>query len=132
MNRYLPKLKDWVHVNAIESDAGGPEFKWRAVSVVPNSRNLNSFQLPVGVTKIDQDYLQDTSEITVERKSNFGTLMIGSNKNLPIEIENISSEDQVLISAKFVNHRGNFELRDQIYPVIIPSKRKITIEVFFK
>ena len=131
--RYTPKLKDWVHVNAIESDAGGPATTWRAVSVVPNSKNLNSSKKSsFKVTQIDQDYLQDTSEITVERKTNFGTMMIGSCKSLPVTIENISPKDQVLLSAKFVNYQGNFELQHQIYPVVIPSKGKIVLEVNFK
>jgi len=131
-NRYTPKPKDWVHINAIESDAGGPELIWRAVSVFPNSMNSKSFESSVGSTKVDQEYLQDTSEITVERKSNFGTMVVGSFKHLSIEIRNISPRHQTLISAKFANHKGNFELQNQICPVVIPSEETIAITVTFK
>ena len=62
INRYTPQIKDFVHITAIESHAGGLEFSLRAISVIPSSNNLRSSAQNCSLLTIsNRENLRDTS-----------------------------------------------------------------------
>jgi len=128
-------LKDFVHVNAIESNAGGMAFTWRAVSIAPSSNCLRGGnrpqQQPANVTN-KRPHLRDTCEISVEREADFGTMEIGTSKELVVKVSNIDALEHLLIDAKFLNQRSNFVIKDQSFPVMIPIDGSVNITVSFK
>ena len=131
--RYTPQIKDFVHVTAIESHAGGLDFAWRAVSVIPSSNNLRSStqnnNIPISCNRGN---MRDTAEIAVERESQFGFIEMGSEKELKIEIRNVDTIEQVLIDVRFINIKSNFEIRNNSFPIVVPIEGKVYIEVYFK
>lgn len=128
LSRYKPCLKDFVHVTAIESNAGGEDFMWRAISVVPAS---NSGRVAKNVSSTRTN-LKEAREIAIEKETDFGTVEIGSEKEIRIEITNMDLTDHTLLNAKFLNMRSNFEISNQSFPVIAPINGKIYVEIFFK
>lgn len=124
-----------MHVTAIESHAGGPDFTWRAISVVPSSNFLrehgNSSQQDLA--NGSRPNLRDTPEINVDRVPNFGNMEIGTEKDIVVEVRNVGTvDDQLLSDARFVNLRSNFEIRNQTFPVLIPPLGSISINVYLK
>lgn len=105
---------------------------WRAISIVPCSSYTRSTRNIDSTTLSGSANFQDVCGISVERDSNFGTMTIGSEKELRIEITNTYSTEHSLLNVKFLNTRSNFELRNQNLPVIVPINNKIYIDVFFK
>ena len=122
-------MKDFVHVTAIESNAGGEDFLWRAISVVPSSTNLRKnrngdLSAPAN--------LKDSPQISIEREVNFGVMEIGSEKEIRIEITNVDLAQHTLHNVKFLNMRSNFNIRNENLPVIVPVSGKIYIELYLK
>lgn len=104
---------------------------WRAISVVPCSSSVQPTR-NVDSTTFGSANFKDSCGISVERDSNFGTVVIGNEKELRIEITNTYTTDHSLLNATFLNSRSNFEIRNQNLPVIVPINGKIYIDVIFK
>lgn len=129
-SRYNPHLKDFVHVTAIESNAGGEDFMWRAISVIPASNSARAKKnVDLSSTRTN---LKEALEVSVEKEKNFGIVQIGSENQILIEVTNMDLMEHTLLNAKFLNMRSNFEISNQIFPVIIPINGKIYVEIFFK
>lgn len=76
--------------------------------------------------------MKNTSQITIERESNFGQMTVGTEKELLIEVRNIDDIDHLLYDTRFLNVKSNFEVRDQSFPVIVPTVGSVVVTVFFK
>lgn len=133
--RYKPVVRDAVHVTAIESNAGGEDFMWRAISIVPNSKNTSACSQHHGADQsiTTEVSFQDVGGISVERENQFGLMEIGSEKEIRIKIVNASITDISLLSAKFLNFRSNFEIRNQSLPVVLSAANgQFYLELYFK
>lgn len=126
-------LKDFVHVTAIESNAGGEDFMWRAISILPHS-NCRSFVSNTGLlpSLSHSRFQNENSKIIIEKTSDFGIVEIGTEKELKIEIINVDSVEHALINVRFLNIQSNFQLCDQSFPIIVAENSKIFVDVIFK
>lgn len=120
-------MKDFVRVTAIESNAGGEEFMWRAISIHPCTKNFRNVHIIPSV----QTY-KDIREISVERESDFGNMEVGTEKELRIKVTNKDAYEHTMIDVKFLNKQTNFEIRNLTVPVKVPAEESITIDTFFK
>lgn len=122
-------MKDFVHVTAIESNAGGEDFMWRAISVVPTSNcGRSTRNNDLSSTRI----LKEAREIAIDKETHFGSMEIATQKEIRIEVMNVDLFEHTLLNAKFLNTRSNFEICNQSFPVIVPVNGKVYIEIFFK
>lgn len=123
-------------MTAIESSAGGSDFTWRAVAVIPGSNSINLNKHSSGTSEsvdVNRELVKDKNDIAIERQTNFGVMIIGSEKKIGIEITNIGSQEQTLVGAAFQNQRGNFRLVETNFPAAIwPHKGRIFVQVSFR
>lgn len=103
---------------------------WRAISVIPASNSARAKKnVDLSSTRTN---LKEALEVSVEKEKNFGIVQIGSENQILIEVTNMDLMEHTLLNAKFLNMRSNFEISNQIFPVIIPINGKIYVEIFFK
>lgn len=103
---------------------------WRAISVIPASNSARAKRnVDLSSTRTN---LKEALEVSVEKEKNFGIVQIGSENQILIEVTNMDLMEHTLLNAKFLNMRSNFEISNQIFPVIIPINGKIYVEIFFK
>ena len=79
-----------------------------------------------------KDLLKDKNDIILEGDTNFGHMTIGSVKNLHLKIRNIDFKDQVLVDATFHNQSSNFLLPNITFPVTVPTKSEILLQISFR
>lgn len=116
-------------MTAIESNAGGEDFMWRAISVVPASNSGRSTRnSDLSSTRI----LKEAREIAIDKETNFGFMEIATEKEIRIEVMNVDLFEHTLLNAKFLNMRSNFEICNQSFPVIVPVNGKVCVEIVFK
>ena len=134
---YTPQVRDKIHVTAMESSAGGSDFTWRATAVIPSSNSINNFNKHSSgtseVVDINKELVRDKNDIVVERLTNFGVMIMGSEKKIGIEVTNIGCKEVTLIGAAFQNQRGNFRLVEINFPVAISANSgTIFVQVSFR
>ncbi|XP_066040646.1 RNA helicase Mov10l1 isoform X1 [Chamaea fasciata] len=112
---YLPRRHDLVNTIVVESSQSC--YIWRALCLVPVSKDGQSHSSEGNVDEPYENIMRDKGELKVSRMTDFGTLKQGESKRLIIWIENKGSVPQSLISCRLAGW-----VKDKQFSVEIPQK----------
>ncbi|KAM6320942.1 RNA helicase Mov10l1 [Aegotheles albertisi] len=112
---YSPCRHDLVNTIVVESNQSC--YIWRALCLVPVSRNGQSHSNGVNLDEPYEDLMRDKGGLEVSRVTDFGTLKQGESKRMVIWIENKGSVPQSLISCRLAGW-----VKDKQFSFQIPQK----------
>ncbi|NXB72442.1 M10L1 helicase, partial [Donacobius atricapilla] len=104
-------------VSAIVVESSQSCYIWRALCLVPVSKDRQSHSNEGNVDEPYEDILRDKGELKVSRMTDFGTLKQGESKRMIIWIENKGSVPQSLVSCKLAGW-----VKDKQFSVEVPQK----------
>ncbi|NXK13450.1 M10L1 helicase, partial [Herpetotheres cachinnans] len=120
---YSPCRHDLVNTVVVESNQSC--YIWRALCLVPVSRDRQSHSNGFNLDEPYEDLIRDKGGLEVPRMTNFGTLKQGESKRMILWIENKGSVPQSLISCRLAGW-----VKDKQFSFQIPQKCENSPEAY--
>ncbi|NXH74213.1 M10L1 helicase, partial [Hydrobates tethys] len=120
---YSPCRHDLVNTIVVESNQSC--YIWRALCLVPVSRDGQSHSNGVNLDEPYENLMRDKGGLEVSRMTNFGTLTQGESKRMIVWIENKGSVPQSLISCRLAGW-----VKDKQFSFQIPQKCENSPEAY--